>query len=91
MGRTIPSFRIALEQEISSWRHYKKTLSRGSKKVLEQVFNSARNQTSSSSLAARPVRFEGLFMGIIHSHEKRLFKIRNEMEQLRLVMKDDRK
>lgn len=86
MGRTIPSFRIALEQEISNWKPYKKSLSRGSRDALEDLFNMARNYCSASSNAVRPVRFQGMFMGIAFAHAKRLENIAREIEKIRLEM-----
>ena len=88
VGRTIPSFRVALEQEINSWKHYQKALSKTSRQILQQVFNSARNYVSASSAAVRPFRFEGLFIGSIFSHEKKLIEIASEIEQLRMKVKN---
>ncbi|MBI2127025.1 MAG: hypothetical protein HYU02_06925 [Thaumarchaeota archaeon] len=87
MGRTIPSFRIALEQEIASWKDYRKSLRKGSKAILEDLFNAARNYCSASSNAVRPVRFQGMFMGIAVQHERRLENIAREIERIRLEMK----
>lgn len=86
MGRTVPSFRIALEQEIASWKDYRKALSKGSRKILEDLFNAARNYCSASSNAVRPVRFQGMFMGTAFSHDKRLENIAREIEKMRLEM-----
>ena len=84
MGRTVPSFRIALEQEISSWKHYRKAVSKKPRQSLQQVFNSSRNYVSASSSAVRPLKFEGLFMGAVFSHEKQLTEIASEIERLKL-------
>ncbi|MBI3116431.1 MAG: hypothetical protein HYZ12_03740 [Thaumarchaeota archaeon] len=43
MGRTIPSFRIALEDEIASWKSYGRSLSYSSKQRLSALFDAARN------------------------------------------------
>ena len=53
MGRTIPSFRIALEQEISTWGAYRRSLGRGSIQALDRLFNQARSYCSASSNAVR--------------------------------------
>ncbi|MBI4258370.1 MAG: hypothetical protein HY619_05395 [Thaumarchaeota archaeon] len=84
MGRTIPSFRIALEQEIETWKHYKKALSKGSRRNLEELFNAARNYCSAASNAVRPIRFQGMFMAIVAEHGMRLANIANETEKMRL-------
>ena len=86
MGRTVPSFRLALEQEIASWKEYKKSLGKGSRENLEDLFNAARSYCSASSNAVRPVRFQGMFMAIALEHEKRLDDIAMELEKMRLEM-----
>lgn len=72
MGRTILSFRMALEQEIVNWSAYRKSLGHGSVQTLDKLLNQARNYCSASSNAVRPVRFEGMLMAIIFAHERRL-------------------
>ena len=84
MGRTIPSFRIALEQEISTWTDYKKSMSNGARGTLDDLFNAARNYCSASSNAVRPVLFQGMFMAMVISHERRLENIAREIEKIRL-------
>ncbi len=88
MGRTIPSFRIALEQEVASWSRYRLSLGAGSKKALDAMLNGARTYCSASSNAVRPVRFEGMFMAVAFDHARRLEDLSAEMEKLRLEMRD---
>jgi hypothetical protein len=84
MGRMVPSFRIALEQEISTWRDFRNSLGLGSRKLLDAFFDEARNHCSTSSNSVRPVRFEAMLMGIVAAHERRLTQLASEMERLRL-------
>lgn len=84
MGRTIASFRMALEEEIGTWKHYRKSLSKRSRKTLEDLFNSARNYCSAASNAVRPVRFQGMFMAIVADHEIRMENTAREIEKMRL-------
>jgi hypothetical protein len=83
MGRTIPSFRIALEEEIASWREFRGSLGSGSRECLDNLFNEARNYCSASSNSVRPVKFDGMLMGMLAAHEKRLEKLSAAMEQER--------
>ena len=84
MGRTIPSFRIALEMEIASWNNFKRSLGKSSRRSLEELFNEARSYCSASSNAVRPVRFQGMAMAIVFDHAKRLENIAREIEKARL-------
>jgi len=86
-GRTVPSFRIALEQEIASWSQYRRSLGIGSKEALDAMFNKARTYCSASSNAVRPVRFEGMFMAMAFDHARRLEDLSVAVERLRLEMR----
>jgi hypothetical protein len=72
LGRTVPSFRMALEQEIGTWTGYRRSLGTASREALDRMFNRARTYCSASSNAVRPVRFQGMFMAIAFDHARRL-------------------
>ena len=86
MGRTVPSFRIALEQEIASWSQYRRSLGTASRDALDRMLNRARTYCSASSNAVRPVRFEGMFMAMAFDHAKRTEDLSVALEKLRLEM-----
>ncbi|MDA4128431.1 MAG: hypothetical protein OK422_03080 [Thaumarchaeota archaeon] len=90
MGRTIPSFRLALEAEISSWGSFRKSLNPGARRILDKLFNEARTYCSASSNAARPVRFEGMLMAIIFAQARRVEDIARGIEETRLELDDVR-
>ncbi|HZW84431.1 MAG TPA: hypothetical protein VFE91_00820 [Nitrososphaerales archaeon] len=72
MGRTIPSFRIAEEQEVSEWRSFRKALPKGERENFDRLLSSARLYTSASSAAVRTSKFEGMAMAMIFHHQKLL-------------------
>jgi hypothetical protein len=84
MGRTVPSFRMALEGEISSWKDFRRSLGGGSREALDRMFDQARSNCMAAGNAVRPVVFEGMFMAIAFSHEKRLADIGRAIEELRV-------
>jgi hypothetical protein len=87
VGRTVPSFRMALEGEISSWKDFRRSLGSGSREELDRMFNQARSNCMAAGNAVRPVVFEGMFMAIVFSHEERLAKLAKGIEELRFEMK----
>jgi hypothetical protein len=90
MGRTVPSFRIALEGEIASWRQFRNELqSKKSRELLESLFNQARSYASFSSMAVRPVVFEGMFIGMVASHNVKLEGMVKEIARLRKEMDEN--
>ena len=70
MGRTIPSFRIAEEQEAAEWRSFRKALPKEDRAAFDEMLSSARLFTPASSAAVRSSKFEGMAMAIIFSHYK---------------------
>lgn len=72
MGRTIPSFRMAEEQEVGAWRAFRKALPRREREVFDEMLATARLYTSASSAAVRTSRFEGMAMAIVFHHQRLL-------------------
>jgi len=88
MGRTVPSFRMALEEEVATWSAYRRSLGVGARRALDAMFNKARTYCSASSNAVRPVRFQGMFMAFAFDHERRMESLAMQLEKLRLEMRD---
>jgi hypothetical protein len=84
LGRTVPSFRIALEDEIRSWKPFEKALRGGDPSALQEMFNTARCNASASSSAVRLFRFEGFFMSVLLEHQLQLVEAGCRLEQFRL-------
>jgi len=78
---------MALEGEVASWREFGRSLrSIGSREDLDGMFDQARTNCMAAGNAVRPVVFEGMFMAIAFSHEKRLVNLQSAIEKLRLQM-----
>jgi TPR repeat protein len=89
LGRTILSFRVALNQEIESWKFFKKALDRDDKEKFEAMLNSSRLYASAGSAALRTSVFESMAMSIMFDH---YFKLTNDVmgkvdEVQRMIMK----
>ncbi len=65
MGRTVLSYRQALNREVESWNEFRRGLSPGDQAHFDEVANLARQHADASSLAARPVVVENVFMSAI--------------------------
>lgn len=82
MGRTIPSFRMLLNEEIARWREFRNGLSSEERKIFDELMNGSKLHSSASSCALRMNLFEALCMAILMNHQKRLENIAAELEQL---------
>ena len=75
MGRTIPSFRIALYLEQRQWSNFRNELDRDSKLAFNEVFEVARLYISAGMMACRPARLEVIMISIVFHHFKQLVNI----------------
>ena len=83
MGKTVPSYRMALENEIKRWDGFSRALRNDDREAFEQMMNACRNYASAASNATRPVLLEAMFMSILLSQQKALMEIKREVESIR--------
>ncbi len=82
MGRTVPSFRPALEHEIESWKDFKRALRPEEQKIFNKLMNFTRIHADAGSLAARPMLSEILFMSFAIEQEKKIELLEAKLEKL---------
>jgi hypothetical protein len=82
MGRTIPSFRIALEMEKEDWKPFRNALDKSDRKKFDDMFDIPRLYTSACSYAAVPVRLYPILMSILLYHYKELTQCISEVERI---------
>ena len=81
MGRTVPTYRNALESEILSWRNFKRALRNNEKAIFDDLMNTARNHATASMNVARFEVIEAVFMSILLEHQK-------EIESLKKIISE---
>jgi hypothetical protein len=82
LGRTVPSYRQALETEITRWEGFRKALRGEELDVFDRMMNSCRLYASAGSMATRPILAEAMFMSVLLSQQKELTEIRESIERL---------
>jgi 2,4-dienoyl-CoA reductase-like NADH-dependent reductase (Old Yellow Enzyme family) len=83
MGKTVPSYRIALDEEIGRWKGFTQALRSEDREAFEQLMDACRSYASASSNATRPVIFEPMAMSILLSQQKRLIKLEKTLDAIR--------
>jgi hypothetical protein len=83
LGRTIPSFRLALAEEESEWRDYRKHLDKRERKEFDDMFEIPRLYISACSGAVSLVRIYPIFISILLHHYKELMKIAQQIEEVK--------
>jgi len=83
MGKTVESYRIALEDEIQGWNGFAKALRTDDLEAFEQLMDACRSYASAASNATRPVMFEPMAMSILLTQQKRLIKLEKELNAVK--------
>ncbi len=87
MGRTVPSFRPALEHEIESWKDFKRALRPEEQKIFDKLMNFARIHADAGSMSARPMLSEVLFISFAVEQEKKIEALEEKVKKLEEMIK----
>lgn len=82
MGRTVPAYRPALEEEIKSWEFFKRGLKPKERDVFEKIMNQARIHADAGSLAARPELTQVILMCIALEQEKEIQQLKDRLNEI---------
>lgn len=83
MGKTVESYRMALDREVQRWSVFARALRKEDRAAFEQLMDICRNYASAGSNATRPVLFEAMVMSILLHQQK----ILNKLEELFAISK----
>jgi hypothetical protein len=83
MGRTIPSFRMAIDIEIAKWKPFRDALRKPDCDIFENMLLRSKLYASAGGMAVRPVVLEAMYMSILLDHHKRLLELVAEIEKLK--------
>jgi hypothetical protein len=79
MGKTVESYRLALDIEVQTWSGFAKALRSDDKEAFEAMTDACRNHASAGSNATRPEMFEPMVMSILLEQQKRLNRLEKEL------------
>jgi len=83
MGRTVPSYRMALEFEISRWREFRNGLSSDQEKeAFDELMDMCREHSSAASNATNPILFEPMAMSILLAQQLHLARLERRVCEL---------
>jgi len=75
MGKTVESYRIALEDEIYRWKGFEKALRTEDREAFEALMDACRSYASAGSNATQPVLFEPMVISILLSQQKKIMRL----------------
>jgi len=82
MGRTVVSYRQALEGEISMWDGFRKALRMHDAEAFGRMMNACRLHASAASMATRPVLFEAMVMSILLEQKKSIMELAERLDRI---------
>lgn len=83
MGKTVESYRIALDDEIRRWDGFTKALRTEDRNAFEELMDACRSFASAGSNATQPVLFEPMIMSILLFQQKKLARLEKELNAIK--------
>jgi hypothetical protein len=75
VGRTVESYRMALDREAQRWSGFARALRKDDRIAFDQLMDICRNYASASSNSTRPILFEPMVMSILLHQQKLLNRL----------------
>ena len=83
MGKTVPTYRMAIEGEISNWKGFRDALaSEEEKQAFDQVMDLCRVQAMAGSSACNPILFEPMVMSVLLGQQKMIRTLQRKIDAL---------
>jgi hypothetical protein len=83
MGKTVESYRMALEDEIRRWKGFAKALRSEDREAFETLMDACRSYASAGSNAVQPILFEPMIMSMLLSQQIRWQRLQKELDALK--------
>ena len=83
MGKTVESYRMALEDEISRWSRFEKALRLEDKEAFDALMDACRSYASAGSNATMPFLFEPMVMSILLALQKKISQLEKALDAVK--------
>ena len=83
MGKTVESYRMALEDEIRRWKGFEKALRTEDREAFEELMDACRNFASAGSNATQPILFEPMVISILTSQQKQIRRLEKALDAVK--------
>ena len=82
MGKTVPSYRYALELEIARWKGFRNALDSAGREAFDELMDMCRGFGMASGNACNPIIFEPMAISILLAQEEKLRELEREIVSL---------
>jgi hypothetical protein len=83
LGKTVESYRMAIEDEIQRWKGFANALRSTDREAFETLMDSCRGYASAGGNATQPVLFEPMTMSMLLSLQTQVLKLKRELDELK--------
>ena len=83
MGKTVESYRIAIEDEIHRWNGFAKALRKEEREAFDTLIDACRSYASAGSNSTQPLPFEPMIISMLVSQQIQLQKLQKDTRQLK--------
>lgn len=83
MGRTVESYRMAIEDEIRRWKGFAKALRAEDREAFEALKDACRLHASAGSNTTQPILFEPMVMSILLFQQKKIHRLEKALDALK--------
>jgi hypothetical protein len=80
MGKTVETYRMALEEEISRWSGFARALRIEDRQAFDALMDACRNYASAGSNATQPILFEPMILSILVSQQKTILRLEKALD-----------
>ena len=83
MGKTVPTYRMAIESEIANWKAFRDALaSEEEKQAFDTIMDLCRIQAMAASNACKPILFEPMVMSVLLGQQKQIKTLQRKIDAL---------
>lgn len=79
MGKTVESYRMALDREVQRWSGFSRALRKEDRDVFEQLIDVCKNYASAGSNYTGPVLFEPMVLSVLIDQQKTLNMLKKDL------------
>ncbi len=83
MGKTVESYRMALEFEIDRWKGFGRALRSEEREAFEKLMDASRSYASAAGNSTNPILFEPMIMSIMLHLQMSLQKLQKELDAIK--------
>jgi hypothetical protein len=83
VGKTVESYRMAIEDEIHRWKGFTNALRSGDRETFETLMDACRGYASAGGNATQPILFEPMTMSMLLSLQTQVLKLQRELDELK--------